>query len=414
MNGYLLFILSVLVLDFLISLAASLLNLRALDPALPAEFAGLYDPEAYARSQHYTREQTRFALVQLAIGLVLTLAFLLAGGFNLVDQTARGFGFGPIPTGLLFTALLALLSGAVNLPFSVYATFVLEQRYGFNTTTVATFVLDRLKALLLAALLGGPLLAAILWLFGTLGSKAWLLCWLVVTVVILLLQFLAPVLILPLFNRFTPLADGPLKEAITDYAASQRFAIQGISTMDGSKRSTRANALFTGFGRFRRIVFFDTLLDQLTTTEIVAVLAHEMGHYQRGHIPAMMGLSILQTGLLLFILSIFLNNPGLFAAFGMEHLSIHASLVFFGFLALPITALLAIGMNAVSRRNEFQADRFVAESGVDAEALISGLKKLSVGNLTNLTPHPLQVLLHYGHPPVLARIAALRRMQAVA
>ncbi len=414
MNGYLLFILSVLVLDFLLGLAASLFNLRALDPGLPAEFAGLYDPEAYARSQRYTREQTRFALVQSTIGLVLTLIFLLAGGFNLVDLTARGFGLGPIPTGLLFTALLALLSGALNLPFSVYATFVLEQRYGFNTTTVATFVLDRLKAMLLAALLGGPLLAAILWLFGTLGSKAWLLSWLVITVVILVLQFLAPVLILPLFNRFTPLADGALKEAITGYAASQRFAIQGIFTMDGSKRSTRANALFTGFGRFRRIVFFDTLLDQLTTNEIVAVLAHEMGHSQRGHIPAMMALSVLQTGLLLFILSIFLNNPGLFAAFGMEHLSIHASLVFFGFLALPITALLAVGMNAVSRRNEYQADRFVAESGVDAEALISGLKKLSRSNLTNLTPHPLHVLLHHGHPPVLDRIAALRRMQAAA
>ena len=414
MNGYLLFILSVLVLDFLLGLAASLFNLRALDPGLPAEFAGLYDPEAYARSQRYTREQTRFALVQSTIDLVLTLIFLLAGGFNLVDLTARGFGLGPIPTGLLFTALLALLSGALNLPFSLYATFVLEQRYGFNTTTVATFVLDRLKAMLLAALLGGPLLAAILWLFGTLGSKAWLLSWLVITVVILVLQFLAPVLILPLFNRFTPLADGALKEAITGYAASQRFAIQGIFTMDGSKRSTRANALFTGFGRFRRIVFFDTLLDQLTTNEIVAVLAHEMGHSQRGHIPAMMALSVLQTGLLLFILSIFLNNPGLFAAFGMEHLSIHASLVFFGFLALPITALLAVGMNAVSRRNEYQADRFVAESGVDAEALISGLKKLSRSNLTNLTPHPLHVLLHHGHPPVLDRIAALRRMQAAA
>ena len=414
MNGYLLFILSVLVLDYLIGLAASLLNLRALDPALPAEFAGLYDPEAYVRSQRYTREQTRFTLVQSTIGLVLTLGFLLAGGFNLIDQTARSFGLGPIPSGLLFTALLALLSGTVNLPFSVYATFVLEQRYGFNTTTAATFVLDRLKAMLLAALLGGPLLAAILWLFAALGSKAWQLCWLVVTLVILVLQFLAPVLILPLFNRFTPLADGPLKEAITSYAASQRFAIQGIFTMDGSKRSTRANALFTGFGRFRRIVFFDTLLDQLTTAEIVAVLAHEMGHSKRGHIPSMMVLSVLQTGLLFFILSLFLNNSGLFAAFGMEHLSIHASLVFFGFLALPITALLAIGMNAVSRRNEYQADRFVVESGVDAEALISSLKKLSVGNLTNLTPHPLHVILHHGHPPVLARIAALRRVLAAA
>ena len=233
-----------------------------------------------------------------------------------------------------------------------------------------------------------------------------------ITVVLLVIQFIAPVWILPLFNTFTPLPDGELKTAITDYAARQQFAIQGIFTMDGSKRSTRANALFTGFGRFRRIVFFDTLLKQLSPSEILAVLAHEMGHYKKRHIPMMLVLSLLQTGLLLFLLSLFLNNPGLFAAFAMDQLSVHASLVFFGFLAQPITALLAIGMNALSRRNEYQADRFVAESGIDSEALISGLKQLSRANLTNLTPHPLQVVLHHGHPPVLARIAALRRQPA--
>ena len=408
MNGYLLFILSVVLLNYLIELGASLLNLGSLNPHLPSEFKGLFDQDEYARSQHYTREQTRLALVQATVGLLLTLAFLLGGGFNWADLVARGFGLGPIPTGLLFTALLALLSGAINLPFSVYATFALEQRFGFNTTTLTTFALDRLKLLLLAALIGGPLLAVVLWLFMSLGPGAWLLCWLVITVVLLVIQFIAPVLILPLFNTFTPLPDGELKTAITDYAARQRFAIQGIFTMDGSKRSTRANALFTGFGRFRRIVFFDTLVKQLSPRQILAVLAHEMGHYKKRHVPVMLVLSILQTGLLLFILSLFLNNPGLFAAFAMDHLSIHASLVFFGFLAQPLTALLAIGMNALSRRNEYQADRFVSESGIDPETLISGLKQLCRANLTNLTPHPLHVALHHGHPPVLARIAALR------
>lgn len=413
MNGYLLFILSVLLLGHLLDLTAALLNLRRLSPELPAEFVGVFDDEQYARSQAYTRATTRFGLIQSTVSLALTVAFIVAGGFNYVDLAARSFGFSSIPTGLLFTGTLALLSTIAGLPFSVYSTFVLEQRFGFNTTTVVTFILDGLKALLLAVVLGGPLLAAILWFFETSGSAAWLYCWIAAVAFVLVVQFLAPVVIMPLFNKFTPLAEGELKAAITGYAARQRFAIQGIYTMDGSKRSTRANAFFTGFGRFRRIVFFDTLTDKLAASEIVAVLAHEMGHYKLKHIPMMMALSILQMGLLFFILSLFLDNQGLFAAFGMEHVSVYASLVFFGFLYSPISTLLAIGFNAFSRRNEYQADSYAAqtlESDGGGESLISGLKKLSVSNLSNLTPHPLQVALNYSHPPVLARIAALRRL----
>jgi STE24 endopeptidase len=413
MNGYLLFILSVLLLGHLLDLTAALLNLRRLSPELPAEFVGVFDNEQYARSQAYTRATTRFGLIQSTVSLALTVAFIVAGGFNYVDLAARSFGFSSIPTGLLFTGMLALLSTIAGLPFSVYSTFVIEQRFGFNTTTVATFILDGLKGLLLAVVLGGPLLAAILWFFETSGSAAWLYCWIAAVAFVLVVQFLAPVVIMPLFNKFTPLAEGELKAAITGYATRQRFAIQGIYTMDGSKRSTRANAFFTGFGRFRRIVFFDTLTDKLAASEIVAVLAHEMGHYKLKHIPMMMALSILQMGLLFFILSLFLGNQGLFAAFGMEHVSVYASLVFFGFLYSPISTLLAIGFNAFSRRNEYQADSYAArtlESDGGGEALISGLKKLSVSNLSNLTPHPLQVALNYSHPPVLARIAALRRL----
>ncbi len=411
MNGYLLFILTILLLGYLIDLTVALLNLRSLSPELPAEFTGVYGQDEYARSQEYTRVTTRFSLIQSTVSLCLTLVFILAGGFNSIDLVARSFALSSIPTGLIFTGLLALLSTALNLPFSVYSTFVIEQRFGFNTTTVATFILDGLKALLLAIVLGGPLLAAILWFFETSGSLAWLYCWSAAVAFILVVQFLAPVVIMPLFNKFVPLAEGELKEAITRYAAAQRFALQGIYTMDGSKRSTRANAFFTGFGRFRRIVFFDTLMDKLATSEIVAVLAHEMGHYKLKHIPVTMALSILQMGIMFFILSLFLDNQGLFAAFGMDHLSVYAGLVFFGFLYAPISTLLAIGFHAFSRRNEYQADRFAAQTGADGEALISGLKKLSVSNLTNLTPHPLHVFLNYSHPPILARIEALRRLK---
>lgn len=411
-NGYLYFILSVLVLSYLLELAVSLLNLRSLSPELPAEFAGVFDAQEYARSQAYTRTTTRFSLVQSSCSLVLTLVFILVGGFNLIDVAARSFGWGAIPTGLVFTGLLGALTALLSLPFFLYSTFVIEQRFGFNTTTWTTFLLDQVKAIALTVVLGGPLLAAILWFFETSGPRAWIYCWLAAVCFILVVQFLAPVVIMPLFNKFIPLEDGPLKEAITRYAQRQNFALQGIYTMDGSKRSNRANAFFTGFGKFRRIVFFDTLISKLAENELLAVLAHEMGHYKLRHIPVMMVLSILQMGLMFFILSLFLGNQGLFAAFGMEQVSIYASLVFFGFLYSPLSMLVGIGFNLFSRRNEFQADRYAAETLQDeqgSEALINGLKKLSVSNLSNLTPHPLHVFLNYSHPPVMARIAALRQ-----
>nr|WP_321465385.1 M48 family metallopeptidase [uncultured Desulfobulbus sp.] len=411
-NSYLLFILSVLLIGYLLDLAVALLNLRSLSPVLPAEFAGVYDAKAYARSQEYTRATTRFSLVQSSVSLVLTLGFILVGGFNAVDLVARALGWGSIATGLVFTGLLGLLSMVVNLPFTVYSTFVVEQRFGFNTTTWKTFVVDQLKAMALVVLLGGPLLAAVLWFFTTSGQSAWLYCWLAAVIFILVIQFLAPVVIMPLFNTFVPLEDGSLRQSITSYAQKQQFALQGIYTMDGSKRSNRANAFFTGFGRFRRIVFFDTLISKLAENELLAVLAHEMGHYKLRHIPTMMVISVAQMGVMFFILSLFLENQGLFAAFGMEHVSTYASLVFFGFLYSPISMLLSIGLNIFSRRNEYQADRYAAETLQEengSESLISGLKKLSVSNLSNLTPHPLNVFLNYSHPPVLARIEALRK-----
>nr|WP_320010485.1 M48 family metallopeptidase [uncultured Desulfobulbus sp.] len=412
---YLAFILSVLLLGYLLDLIVSLLNLRCLSPELPGEFADVFDAKEYARSQEYTRATTRFSLVQASWSLVLTIGFIVAGGFNWLDLFARSLGQGEIVTGLVFTALLGLLSSVVQLPFSLYSTFVLEERFGFNTTTWQTFVLDQFKAMVLVVVLGGPLLAAILWFFSSSGQFAWFYCWLAVVLFIVVMQFLAPVVIMPLFNKFVPLAEGPLKEKITEYARQQRFAIQGIYTMDGSKRSNRANAFFTGFGRFRRIVFFDTLLEKLEENELLAVLAHEMGHYKLRHIPAMMVLSVLQTGLMFFILSLFLQNQGLFAAFGMEHVSVYGSLIFFGFLYTPISLVVGVFFHQFSRRNEYQADAYAAQTLQEVcgnEALIRGLKKLSVSNLNNLTPHPLNVFLNYSHPPVLARIQALRQQPA--
>ena len=296
----------------------------------------------------------------------------------------------------------------VGLPFSVYATFGIEARFGFNKTTAGTFVLDLLKGIVLTTLIGGPILVFVLWFFDKGGPWAWLYCWIGVVVAMMVIQLLAPVLIMPWFNKFTPLDDGKLKESVTNYAVKEKFKIKGIYTMDGSRRSTKLNAFFTGFGRFRRIVFFDTLMEKLSTDEIVAVLAHEMGHYKLRHVFKMLAASILQMGILFFILSRFINNQGLFGAFRMDHVSIYASLIFFGFLYSPISMLLSVIFNIFSRQHEFQADRYALISTGRPEALISALKKLSVTNLSNLTPHPLHVFLNYSHPPVLERIRVFR------
>ena len=409
MNPYLIFILTVLVVGYLLDLAVSFFEIRSLQPELPTEFRDVYDEEKYRKSQEYTRVTTGFSVIQETVTLVLTLVFILAGGFNAVDLLARSVGWGSISTGLLFTGALILLSFLLGLPFSLYSTFVIEERFGFNKTTAKTFALDLLKGIVLAAVIGGPLLAAVLWFFEITGSMAWIYCWLAVTLFTLVLQFLAPVLIMPLFNKFTPLEDGELKEGITEYAARQNFAIQGIYTMDGSKRSTRLNAFFTGFGPFRRIVFFDTLVEKLHSQEIIAVLAHEMGHFKQKHILKMMGISVLQTGLMFFILSLFLGNRQLFAAFGMEHVSVYAGLIFFGFLYAPVSMLLSIFFHTYSRKNEYEADAWAVNTTEDqGEGLINGLKKLSVHNLSNLTPHPLNVFINYSHPPVLQRIQAIR------
>ncbi len=410
MNRYLVAVLAIILCGYLLELAASLLNLRALDPKLPDGFRDVLDAQKYAKSQEYTRVTTRFAMVREAVTTLLTVAFILAHGFNLLDIMARSIGHGTLGTGLLFIGLLLLLAGLVNLPFAVYSTFVIEERFGFNRTTVRTFIADIAKSLLLAVLLGAPLLAAVLWFFEAAGSMAWLYCWVVLVLFVLIFQFLAPVVIMPLFNRFTPLEDGELKQMILDYARGRGFAVQGIYTMDGSRRSTRLNAFFTGLGRFRRIVFFDTLLERLTPGEILAVLAHETGHWKRHHLVKMMAATILHLGVMLFILSLFLGNRLLFDAFGMEHVSVYAGLVFFGFLYAPVSSLFSVVLNRISRAHEYEADAYAVQTTGRAQELISGLKKLAAENLVNLTPHPFVVFLHYSHPPLLARIRAIREL----
>jgi len=410
MNLWLTLILLILVTGYLLDCLVSLLNLRSLHPQLPQEFRAIFDDAEYARSQSYTRARTRLSLVSSTVSTLCTLVFLLVGGFNFIDLYARSFALGPVATGLIFTGMLMLLTSFLSLPFSIYATFVIEERFGFNRTTITTFIVDICKTTLLAIVLGGPLLALILWFFETTGETAWLYCWLLVVLFSVLVQFLAPVLIFPLFNTFTPLAEGELKNRIMTYAEKERFHVQGIFTMDGSKRSTKLNAFFTGFGRFRKIVFYDTLMEKLTTDEIVAVLAHEMGHFKCRHILKMMAASVVQTGMMFYLLSLLLNNSDMFSALGMEHVSVYASLFFFGFLYTPVNTVVSILFHYLSRKHEYEADAYAVTSSGDGEKLIRGLKALSQANLSNLTPHPVAVFLEYTHPPVLQRIEAIRKL----
>jgi STE24 endopeptidase len=295
----------------------------------------------------------------------------------------------------------------LDLPFRIYDTFVIEEKYGFNKTTVKTFILDLVKSFFLFVIVGGPVLAVILWFFEKTGALAPLYIWGVVTLFQVFMSFIAPIVFFPIFNKFTPLEEGELKNAIKDYAREHNFRMKGVYQMDGSKRTTRANAAFTGFGKSRRIILYDTLIEKHTIDELVAILAHEMGHYKLGHIMKTLVIAFIETGLMLFILSLFIHNRGLFNAFRMEEMSIYAGLIFFGFLYSPISMLLSIITNIFSRKRDYEADQYSVTTTGKREALVTGLKKLSVDNLSNLTPHPLKVFFYYSHPPVLQRIRAL-------
>ena len=411
MNTYAIIILATLLLSYILDLITELLNLKALRDELPTEFSDVFDQEKYRKSQEYTRVKTRFGLISATFSLIVTLVFWFSGGFNWLDLLVRQWGFSEIFTGLFYIGILLIANTVLNLPFSIYSTFVIEARFGFNKTTPKTFVLDMLKGLLLGVVIGGALLGGILAFFQFAGANAWLYCWIAVTLFTIFMQFIAPTWIMPLFNKFTPLEDGELRREIMNYAQKVHFPLDNLFVMDGSKRSAKSNAFFTGFGKHKRIALFDTLIEKHSVAELVAILAHEIGHYKKKHILQGMIISILHTGVMFFLLSIFLNHSGLFDAFYMENMSIYAGFIFFGMLFSPISEILGIFMQMFSRKNEFEADQFAAETTQNSSNMISALKKLSANNLSNLTPHPFYVFLNYSHPPVLERIRALRSLQ---
>lgn len=406
-NGYFILALAGILVVEAIDWIGESLNLRALRLEAPAELSDVYDSDTYRRSQEYTRVRTRFGLVVSAFDLAVLLVFWLLGGFGWLDGAIRGWGLGPIWGGLVFLLILMLARAVLSLPFAVWATFVIEERFGFNRTSPRTFFADRAKGLLVGLVLGVPVLLAFLALFVYAGRWAWVYAWAAAALFSLVMQVLAPTVIMPLFNKFTPLEDGELKEKILAYAERVRFPLKGIYTIDASRRSTKGNAFFTGLGKTKRIALFDTLIERHPTDELLAVLAHEVGHYKKRHVLVGTLISVVETGIFLGLFALLVDQPGLFTAFGVATPSIYAGLVFVAILLRPLQYVLSIAGAALSRHHERQADRFAVATTDRGDLLAGSLKRLSRDSLSNLTPHPVYVFLNYSHPPTLERVRAL-------
>ena len=405
-------IIGIIVVDFLFEKYLGYLNTKTMSEVLPVELKGIYDEEKYRKQQAYQRENQRFGLLTSSFSFALTLAMFLFYGFAFVDNLAWGFTVNAIVAALFFFGLIMFVSDILSLPFSVYDTFVIEEKYGFNKTTPKTFVLDTIKGWLLGALIGGGLLALIVFIYQKTQNMFWIYAWILVSAFTIFMAMFYSNLIVPLFNKQTPLEPGELRDAIKNFADKVGFKLDNIFVINGSKRSTKANAYFTGFGSKKRIVLYDTLINDMETDELVAVLAHEIGHFKKKHVIQGLLISLIQTGIVLFIFSLLINNANLSKALGVEIPNFHIGLVAFGILYSPVSFVLGIFMNLLSRKNEYQADEFAAVH-FKPEALASALKKLSVKNLSNLTPHKTYVFFHYSHPTLLQRLARLNTLKKV-
>ncbi len=404
-------IIAILVLDFLFEKYLDYLNTTTMSETLPEEVKGIYDEEKYKQQQAYQRENHRFGILSSSVSFVVTLAMFLFYGFAFINNIAWGFTGNAILAALIFFGIIMLASNIIDIPFSIYDTFKIEEKYGFNKTTSKTFVLDIFKGWLVGALIGGGLLALIIFIYGKTGDMFWIYAWILVAAFSVFMTMFYSNIIVPLFNKQTPLEEGELRDAIQQFSDKVGFKLDNIYVIDGSKRSTKANAYFTGFGAKKRIVLYDTLINDMKTEEIVAVLAHEIGHYKKKHVLQGLFISLIQTGVILFIFSLLIDSPVLSKALGVDEPNFHIGLIAFGILYSPVSFVLGIFMNILSRKNEYQADAFAAEN-YQPEAMASALKKLSVKNLSNLTPHPKYVFFHYSHPTLLQRLNHIKKFES--
>lgn len=402
-------ILCIVIFNYLFGLLLDYLDSTRWSNELPAELIGIYDAEKYRRSQDYEKATMRFSLITGVFTFIILILMLSLGGFAWADKTVRGFTENPILMALLFFGGLGLTFDIITTPFSAYHTFVIEQKFGFNTTTVKTFILDKIKSWLLAVVLGGGILAFIVWIYGATGSWFWFIAWMAISGFSIFMSLFYSNIIVPLFNKQTPLDAGALRDAIEAFATKTGFKLKNIFVINGSKRSKKANAYFTGFGPKKRIVLYDTLLNDFSYEEIVAILAHEIGHYKKKHVLYGLITSILSSGLLLYVMSLVIGSADLAGALGADKASFHIGILAFGMLYGPVSTLLGIAGNYVSRKHEYAADRFAATHS-NAEAMSSGLKRLHILTLSNLRPHPFTVFITYSHPTLLQRLAAIEKL----
>ncbi len=400
-------IIGIIVISFIIDQILDWLNAKHFDDPIPPELKDVYDVESYRKSQAYKKVNARFSGISSAFMLILTLIFFFIDGFAYVDDIARSVSSNEIIVALVFFGIIIFASDIITLPFSYYKTFVIEERFGFNKTSHKTFILDKVKGWLMMAILGGGLLSLIIWFYQATGRSFWIYAWIVFAVFALFMNMFYAKLIVPLFNKQTPLGENSLRKKIEAYAGTVGFKLDNIFLIDGSKRSTKANAYFSGFGNQKRITLFDTLVNDLEEEEIVAVLAHEVGHYKKNHIVINLATSIITTGFTLWLLSLFVSLPIFSLALGVATPSFHVGLIAFGILYSPISGITGYFMSLLSRKFEYQADDF-AKHTYAAQPLITSLKKLSRNSLSNLTPHPLYVKLHYSHPTLLQRYRNLK------
>jgi len=404
-------ILGILIFDFLLERTLDYLNATRLSEKLPEELRDIYDADKYQQSQQYFKVNQKFSFITSTLSFLVMLSMIYFGGFAYIDQIARSIAGNPILIALIFFGIIGIAADILTTPFQIYSTFVIEERFGFNQTTPKTFILDKIKGWLLGIIIGGGLLSLIIWLYHSTGDWFWVLAFVVLVSFSGLMTMFYSSVILPLFNKLTPLEEGGLRQEIEKLADKVGFDLKDIYVMDGSKRSSKANAFFSGLGSKKKIVLFDTLINDHTKEELVSVLAHEIGHYKKKHTKINFGLAIAQTAIMLTVLSFFLDQDTIWPrylanALGADQAGFHLGILAFGILYTPLSMLLGIGMNVISRHHEYSADRFAIKNYA-AEPLKNALKKLSVKHLSNLTPHPAYVFVYYSHPPLLKRINAM-------
>ena len=399
-------ILIIPVAGFLLERYLEHLNSTMRSETLPDQLKGICDEEEYRKTQLYEKDNKWLSFWSSLYNLAIILIMIIAGGFALIDNFSRSISSQNVVISLVFFGIIGFASDILNLPVAWYDTFVIEKKYGFNTMTIRTFITDHIKSWFIALLVGIPVLGLITWLYYKTGKGFWLYAWGLITLFSVLINLFYSQWIVPLFNKQTPLVESPLRKKIEAFAEKAGFRLKNIYVIDGSKRSTKANAYFSGFGPKKRIVLFDTLLKEFSDEEIVAVLGHEIGHYKKKHVLRGLLLSVILTGLMLFLFSVIVDSPMLSRALGAEMPSFHLGLIVFGILYSPLSLMIGLATNYLSRKNEFEADRFVMEN-YEPKHLKEALKKLSVKNLTNMMPHPTYVFFHYSHPPLLSRLAKL-------